>query len=87
MLKTGHPSVLPFSMGAQGEPMIDSDSRHPADCALCQAGMRPDPKRPGKHINPETGIWPISEWGPECGRGLPRERFTRRPKTRGKDEL
>ena len=32
--------------------------------------MPPDPKRPGKHINPETGIWPICEWGYECMRGF-----------------
>lgn len=29
-----------------------------------------DPKRPGKHIDPATGIWPISEWGWECARGF-----------------
>jgi hypothetical protein len=23
-----------------------------------------------KQIDPQTGIWPISEWGAECGRGL-----------------
>jgi len=34
-----------------------------------------DPKHPGKHIDTETGIRPISEWGAECGRGLP-ERTT-----------
>jgi hypothetical protein len=31
-----------------------------------------DPKHPGKHINPETGIWPTSEWGAECQRGFSR---------------
>ena len=30
----------------------------------------PDPNHPGKHIDPETGIWPISEWGTECARGF-----------------
>jgi hypothetical protein len=25
--------------------------------------LKPDPRRPDKHIDPETGIWPISEWG------------------------
>jgi hypothetical protein len=25
-------------------------------------------------LDPETGILPISEWGPECGRGLGRDR-------------
>lgn len=29
-----------------------------------------DPKNPAKHINPETGIWPISEWGYGCKRGF-----------------
>jgi hypothetical protein len=29
-----------------------------------------DPDRPGHHIDPKTGIWPISEWGPSCGRGF-----------------
>ena len=28
--------------------------------------MQPDLKHPGKHIDPETGIWPISEWGGSC---------------------
>lgn len=38
--------------------------------------MPPDPKHPGKHINPETGIWPACEWGNECKRGFSRnERF------------
>jgi hypothetical protein len=23
-----------------------------------------------KPIDPATGIWPISHWGPECGRGI-----------------
>jgi hypothetical protein len=32
--------------------------------------MPPDPRHPGKHINPETGIWPTCEWGYECQRGL-----------------
>ena len=27
------------------------------------------PDQPGKHIDPETGIWPKEEWGPECSRG------------------
>ena len=38
---------------------------------------KPDPLHPGKHINPETGIWPISEWGWSCGRGfVSNERFS-----------
>ncbi len=30
----------------------------------------PDPKRPGKHIDPATGIWPMREWGISCQRGF-----------------
>lgn len=32
--------------------------------------MPADPKHPGKHINPETGVWPVCEWGFECMRGF-----------------
>lgn len=32
--------------------------------------MPRDPLRTDKHINPETGIWPMSEWGSECTRGF-----------------
>lgn len=40
--------------------------------------MRPDPRNPGKHIDPSTGIWPMSEWGYECQRGFVRhEMFSR----------
>jgi hypothetical protein len=40
--------------------------------------MPPDPAHPGKHIDPATGIWPVSEWGSECGRGfVSDERFQR----------
>lgn len=40
--------------------------------------MPVDPKNPNKHVNPETGIWPICEWGFECQRGFVRaERFSR----------
>jgi hypothetical protein len=34
--------------------------------------MRDDPSHPGKHMDPETGIWSIREWGAECGRGFGR---------------
>lgn len=34
------------------------------------ADMPPDLRHPGKHINPETGIWPTCEWGYECQRGF-----------------
>jgi len=38
----------------------------------------PDPNRPGKHIDPKTGIAPIAEWGPWCARGfVSNERFAR----------
>lgn len=29
-----------------------------------------DPRHPGKHIDPDAGGWPISEWGYSCGRGF-----------------
>jgi hypothetical protein len=32
--------------------------------------MEQDPNRPDKHIDPETGIWPMEEWGSACGRGF-----------------
>jgi len=32
--------------------------------------LLPHPTRPGKHIDPKTGILPISEWGASCGRGF-----------------
>ena len=32
--------------------------------------MLPDPRRPGRHIDSESGIWPIAEWGAACGRGI-----------------
>lgn len=32
--------------------------------------LRDDPDHPGKHIDSDTGIWPIAEWGNECGRGF-----------------
>jgi hypothetical protein len=31
-----------------------------------------DPRRPDKHIDPATHIWPINEWGPACRRGFVR---------------
>lgn len=34
------------------------------------ADMPADPRRLGKHIKPETGIWPTCEWGYECQRGF-----------------
>jgi hypothetical protein len=32
--------------------------------------MPADPRNPGKHLDPSTGIWPIEEWGSACGRGF-----------------
>jgi len=41
--------------------------------------LKLDSDHPGKHINPETGIWPISEWGTACARGfVSNERFATR---------
>jgi hypothetical protein len=38
-----------------------------------------DPKHPGKHIDTETGIRPMSEWGSACQRGFVNsERFATR---------
>jgi hypothetical protein len=38
--------------------------------------MPTHPTIPGKHIDPETGILPMCEWGSECTRGFVRdERF------------
>ena len=44
--------------------------------------LPPDPKHPGKHLDPATGIWPIAEWGWECQRGLPEETAKRRKRSR-----
>jgi len=41
-----------------------------SNCPKCAAGMVPDPASDSKHIDPKTGIRPISEWGNECARGL-----------------
>jgi hypothetical protein len=35
--------------------------------------MKPDPKHPGKHIDPATGCWPMSEWGSACYQGFVRD--------------
>jgi hypothetical protein len=43
------------------------------------ASLPPDPRHPGKHIDPATGIWPIAEWGPTCRRGF----LSDRPKAKG----
>ena len=32
--------------------------------------LKPDPRRPGKHLDPQTGIWPMHEWGAACARGF-----------------
>jgi hypothetical protein len=32
--------------------------------------LQPDPRHPGKHIDPKTGIWPMSEWGNRCSYGF-----------------
>ncbi len=33
----------------------------------------PHPWIPGKHIDPETGILPMEEWGSACQRGFVRD--------------
>lgn len=38
-----------------------------AEAQLGKLTMRPDPNRPGGHINPCTGIPPIKEWGCHFG--------------------
>lgn len=35
--------------------------------------MPEDPQHPGLHIDPATGIRPISEWGSHCALGFVRE--------------
>jgi hypothetical protein len=38
-------------------------------CPCCgREGIAPT-LQPGRHIDLETGIAPVSEWGPECARG------------------
>ena len=32
--------------------------------------MSDESKPKPKTIDPKTGVWPISEWGTECGRGF-----------------
>jgi hypothetical protein len=59
---TCHPAPTP----ADVPEWIGPESESSADIAA----------RSGKHIDPETGIWPIAEWGPECERGI----FSQRPK-------
>jgi hypothetical protein len=69
--------------GCAGEPgritaatVAHSERDRPQDDDVKVQGMPPDPKHPGKHINPATGIWPTSEWGPACRRGfVSNERF------------
>lgn len=35
--------------------------------------MPADPRNPGKHINPATGIWPTAEWTGHCHFGFVRD--------------
>jgi hypothetical protein len=40
--------------------------------------MEDEKPRPPKPIDPKTGILPIADWGPECGRGfVSNARFSR----------
>jgi len=46
----------------------------PARCPCCsQDGLLPLIWPEGKHIDVETGIWPIREWGLSSGRGFVRD--------------
>jgi hypothetical protein len=38
--------------------------------STAMAEAKKDPNHPRKHIDPRTGIWPMSEWGWECARGF-----------------
>jgi hypothetical protein len=68
-------------------PMEDRPgAAHAAGCALCLAGMRPDPRRPDRHIDPKTGIWPADEWGNECGRAL-RQPESKTKKTKPSEKM
>lgn len=45
------------------------------NCETC-AKLPEHPTIPNHHLNPETGILPLHEWGAECYRGFVRnERF------------
>jgi hypothetical protein len=37
---------------------------------MTPAELPRDPRRPDKHIDPATGIWPMSEWGTNCYLGF-----------------
>ena len=40
-------------------------------CPCCGIeGIVPLIQQPGKHLDLATGIWPVAEWGHECGRGF-----------------
>ena len=45
---------------------------------MSTANLPEDPNHPGRHIDPNTGIWPAAEWGSACQRGFVScERFAR----------
>jgi hypothetical protein len=46
-------------------------------CEDCRK-LPPHPAAPGKHTDPKTGIFPVHEWGPECGRGIPNDAWWNR---------
>lgn len=53
---------------------------HPPPAPDCVAEWIKAPAPPGTQehsINPETRIWPISEWGPKCGRGFDEKELER----------
>jgi hypothetical protein len=50
-------------------PSDNARNKNMCSCKECLA-LPPHPHVPGKHIDPRTGIFPIHEWGGECGRGF-----------------
>jgi hypothetical protein len=51
-------------------PPLSPRWRCPGDTQMKRDDLPVDPKRPDKHRDPATGIWPMSEWGAECYRGF-----------------
>lgn len=67
MRLAAHPALRPAAPAARG---TTQDPPAQAGNQETSNAMTRDPKRPGKHVDPETGIWPISEWGWSCARGF-----------------
>jgi hypothetical protein len=62
---TGQPGRITAATVRDGERKAERPEVSPQNEALPA-----DPRHPGKHIDPSTGIWPASEWGYECQRGF-----------------